>query len=95
MLKRFGVSLERELLDEFDKLIKEEGYTNRSEAIRDLIRDNLVQKEWAEGDIETAGVALIVYNHHKLDLAQRITNLQHHSHDFVVATLHIHLDTHP
>ena len=64
MLKRFSISLEKELLDDFDKLIQATGYINRSEAIRDLIRNNLVQKEWLEGETETAGVVVLVYDHH-------------------------------
>ena len=65
MLKRFGVSLESELLNKFDKLLEIEGYSNRSEGIRDLIREALVKKEWLDGETETAGVVIIVYNHHQ------------------------------
>jgi CopG family transcriptional regulator, nickel-responsive regulator len=94
MLKRFGVSLESSLLDKFDDLLESEGYSNRSEGIRDLIRDAIVNKEWAKGNIETAGVVIIVYNHHQHELAQKVTDAQHKDHNSIVSTLHIHLDAH-
>ena len=65
MLKRFGVSLEDDLLEQFDGLCEKQGYTNRSEAIRDLIRNALIKKEWLEGNLETTGVVIIVYDHHQ------------------------------
>ncbi len=94
MLKRFSISLEQDLLSSFDKLIREEGYTNRSEAIRDLIRNTMVQREWLDGDAETAGVAVLVYDHHRQELSQKLTDLQHKDHGFITSTLHIHLDEH-
>ncbi len=94
MLKRFGVSLESGLLDKFDKLLDIQGYANRSEGIRDLIRESLVKKEWLDGEIETAGVVIIVYNHHQHELAQKVTNAQHKDHNSIVSTLHVHLDVH-
>ena len=95
--KRFGVSLNGELLEKFDVYIEEKGYQNRSEAIRDLIRDRLVQREW-EGD-DTDGkvkmaVLTMVYNHHKPDLQEKLTDIQHESHNLVHSSLHIHLDHH-
>jgi CopG family transcriptional regulator, nickel-responsive regulator len=92
MLKRFSVSLDEELLKEFDHIITREGYTNRSEALRDLIRNDIVQKEWLEGDRETAGVVILVYDHRKLELPRTLTHSQHHHHDAIISTLHIHLD---
>jgi len=92
-LVRFGVSLERSLLDKFDKLIKEKSYTNRSEAIRDLIRDALVKKEWVEGK-EVAGAISIVYDHHKRKLMDLIVDIQHEYQDMIVASQHAHLDHH-
>lgn len=93
---RFGVSLEKELLNDFDKDLKEKGYQNRSEAIRDLIRDRLVEKEWEpesqEDNGERMAVLTIVYNHHQPDLTKTLTDIQHESHGVVYSTLHIHLD---
>ncbi|MFN3532700.1 MAG: nickel-responsive transcriptional regulator NikR [Candidatus Brocadia sp.] len=90
-LVRFGVSLERELLQRFDERIKEKKYTNRSEAIRDLIRDDLVKKEWQEGK-EVAGSITLVYNHHKRELVNLLIDIQHDYHDTILSTQHIHLD---
>lgn len=91
---RFGVSLDSELLERFDKLCEERCYQTRSEAIRDLIRNTLVQREWEETDREIAGTLTLVYDHHKSDLAQRLTEMQHDDHDVVHSTLHVHLDHH-
>lgn len=90
-LVRFGVSLERELLAQFDKLIGEKKYPNRSEAIRDLIRESLVKEEWIESG-EVAGAITLVYNHHKRELVNTLTDIQHISHDIIISTQHIHLD---
>jgi len=96
--KRFGVSLDGELLDKFDAYIEEKGYQNRSEAIRDLIRDRLVQREWEENEDEDGqtkmAVLTMVYNHHKPDLQEKLTEIQHRSHNVVHSSLHIHLDHH-
>lgn len=88
---RFGVSLEKELLEKFDKLIKEKNYSNRSEAIRDLIREDLVKKEWDYGD-EVAGAIVLIYDHHKRDLLNKITDIQHNYQNLIISTQHIHLD---
>ncbi len=88
---RFGVSLKEELLDKFDRFIKERAYPNRSEAIRDLIRENLVKKEWMGGK-EVAGAITLVYEHRRRDLVKRLTDTQHNFHDLVVSSQHIHLD---
>lgn len=90
-LARFGVSLERKLLRKFDRLIRENGYANRSEALRDLIRESLVKKEWVGGK-EVAGAVTLVYDHHKRELLNSLTDIQHEYHDLVVSTQHIHLD---
>ena len=87
---RFGVSMEFELLEKFDKLIAEKGYTNRSEAIRDLIRDCLVKQEWEEGK-ESVGVITLVYEHELVDV---LTELQHRYHNLIISTTHVHLDEH-
>lgn len=89
---RFGVSLDSDLLEKFDQLCEERCYQTRSEAIRDLIRNTLVQKEWEDTKQEIAGTLTLVYDHHKSDLAQRLTEMQHDSHDVVLSTLHVHLD---
>jgi Predicted transcriptional regulators containing the CopG/Arc/MetJ DNA-binding domain and a metal-binding domain len=91
---RFGVSLDSDLLDRFDALCDGRGYQNRSEAVRDLIRNALVQQEWEDGNREVAATLTLVYDHHKSDLAQRITTAQHDAHHLIVTTLHVHLDHH-
>jgi len=90
-LVRFGVSLEKRLLEKFDKLIREKNYTNRSEAIRDLIREDLIKKEWQEGK-EIAGAITLIYNHHKRELLNKITDTQHDFQKIIISTSHIHLD---
>lgn len=90
-LIRFGVSLEKELLDRFNKLLREKNYPNRSEAIRDLIREDLVKKEWVKGK-EVAGAITLVYDHHKRELVSKLTDVQHKFHDAIISTQHIHLD---
>jgi len=91
---RFGVSIPGELLDKFDVLIEREGYTNRSEAIRDLIRDRLVREEWAEPNQEVVGTVTVVYNHEQSDLAQKLTEIQHRQHNLIISAVHVHLDSH-
>jgi CopG family nickel-responsive transcriptional regulator len=93
-LVRFGVSIPDDLLDKFDVLIAEKGYTNRSEAIRDLIRDRLVEDEWSASDHEVVGTVTVVYNHEQSDLAQKLTQIQHRQHELVISSLHVHLDQH-
>lgn len=88
---RFGVSLEQKLLERFDRLIRKKNYTNRSEALRDLIRQELVKKEWDEGG-EVAGAITFVYDHHKRELLNKITDIQHDSQKVIISTQHIHLD---
>lgn len=88
---RFGVSLEKELLEKFDRLSKEKKYPNRSEAIRDLIRENLVRKEWIEGK-EVAGAITLVFDHHKRELVNTLTDIQHDFHQLIISSQHIHLD---
>ena len=88
---RFGVSLERTLLQRFDRLIRGRKYTNRSEALRDLIRKELVEIEWKE-DREVAGAITYVYDHHRRELLNRLTDLQHDYQQIIISTQHIHLD---
>lgn len=88
---RFGVSMEEELLKAFDALIQKKGYPNRSEALRDLVREALAARAWEEGK-EVVGVIALLYDHHKRELLARLTSLQHHAHTHVLASLHVHLD---
>ncbi len=91
---RFGVSMDSSLLKQFDKYINQKGYANRSEAIRDLIRSNLVEEEWKVGKGETVGTITIIYNHHKRELTDTLTNIQHKYHASMISTMHVHLDSH-
>jgi len=90
-LARFGVSLEKTLLEKFDAIIRDRGYANRSEAFRDLIREELIQREWLEGD-DVAGAITLIYDHHRKDLLNKITDIQHDYHPAIISTQHIHLD---
>jgi CopG family nickel-responsive transcriptional regulator len=90
---RFGISLENALLDNFDNLIKRRKYTNRSEAIRDLIRQELLKKDWEE-DQEVAGAITFIYDHHQRDLLNKIIDVQHDHQDIIQSSQHIHLDHH-
>ncbi len=91
---RFGVSLDEKLLRQFDRLIVRKGYANRSEAIRDLIREALVREQWDLGTEEAVGTITLVYDHHTRDLADKLTDLQHAHYESIVSTLHVHLDAH-
>ena len=91
-LVRFGVSMHENLLQQFDTLLSHKGYANRSEAVRDLIRDHLVEEEWREKDREMIGTITMVYNHHTRGLSDSLTDLQHHFHNLVISTMHLHLD---
>jgi len=93
-VKRFGISLNNALLERFDNLIRKKGYANRSEAIRDLIRDTLVTQEWEATVTETVGAITIVYSHDKRELTDTLTDLQHRYHGAIISSLHIHLDGH-
>ena len=90
-LTRISISLEENLLDAFDKLIAAKGYETRSEAIRDLIRDLLIRKEARTRKGEQVAVVTMVYDHHARELAAKLIDKQHHHHDLVVSTLHVHL----
>ncbi len=90
-LVRFGVSIEKGLLAKFDALIRRRNYTNRSEAFRDLIREELVKKAWDEGE-SVVGAVTIVYDHHRRELLNKITDVQHDFQGTIIAAQHIHLD---
>ncbi len=82
------------LLARFDQLIAEKGYSNRSEAIRDLIRGELVEQSWEDDDEETVGTITLVYDHEMRDLTERLIDYQHQVHGAVISSLHVHLDEH-
>ncbi|MFH0876821.1 MAG: nickel-responsive transcriptional regulator NikR [Candidatus Omnitrophota bacterium] len=92
-LIRFGVSLPQDLLEKFDRLIQKKKYTNRSEAIRDLIREDLVKQEWQERG-EIAGTITMIYDHHRRELVNTLTDIQHDFGNMIISTQHIHLDHH-
>jgi CopG family transcriptional regulator, nickel-responsive regulator len=90
-LSRIGVSLEDELLKEFDRLIAKRGYATRSEAFRDLIREKLLS-EMIESNKPVVGTLTIVYDHHVPNLSQKLTEVQHQAGAMILAATHIHLD---
>ncbi len=92
-VKRFGVSLEEELLTELDRLVEKYHFPNRSQAIRFLIKKYSVEDEW-EGNKEVAGAIILVYDHHKRDLQTKSTNVQHDFHHLILSVQHVHLDHH-
>ena len=92
-LARVAISVDKRLMERFDKVVEEKGYANRSEAIRDLIRDSLVEQEW-ESNTEVVGTITLVYNHHTRELSDNLNDLQHHFFHAIVSNLHVHLDEH-
>jgi len=91
-LSRIGVAIDTGLLEQFDRLIAERGYTNRSEAFRDLIRDDLVRKDAESPDSQVIGTVTLVYDHHVRLLQEKLTAIQHDHHHSILSTLHVHLD---
>ncbi|PID59094.1 nickel-responsive transcriptional regulator NikR [candidate division KSB3 bacterium] len=91
---RFGVSANARLLEKFDEMITEKCYANRSEAIRDLIRDRLVEYAWTQRDEEVVGTLTLVYDHEFRELNDRLAKLQHDRHQNIISTIHVHLDAH-
>ena len=90
-LTRFSISIDEELMDQFDAKIRKDRCPTRSKAVGDLIRSSLVQTEWQEGD-EVAGAIVLVYDHHTRDVVNRLMDVQHDCHDAIISTQHIHLD---
>lgn len=90
---RVSLSIEKSLFDRVEKMVAESGYGNRSEFVRDLIRDHLVEQEW-EGDEPLLGTISLVYDHHARGLTERLTHQQHLFAGKVLATTHVHLDEH-
>jgi CopG family transcriptional regulator, nickel-responsive regulator len=91
-LARIGVAIDSSLLARFDELITQRGYTNRSEAFRDLIRGELVQKSWESPEAEVVGTVTLVYNHHVRMLSDKLNDMQHDHHKNILSTMHVHLD---
>jgi CopG family nickel-responsive transcriptional regulator len=91
-LSRIGVAIDADLLAKFDELIAGRGYTNRSEAFRDLIRDELVETASEQPDREVVGTVTLVYDHHVRMLSDRLTDMQHEHFHHILSTLHVHLD---
>jgi CopG family nickel-responsive transcriptional regulator len=92
--QRFGVSMENSLLGKLDDFIASKGYPNRSEAIRDFVRANLVEEEWKGENKPVVGTVTLIYDHHAQELPKKLTDLQHHYHHEILSTTHIHLDEH-
>ena len=91
MLQRFSVSLDKDLLAKFDDYIQEHGYNNRSEAVRDLIRKGFVKQEW-DSNSWVVGVVTLVFDHHKPQLQERVTELQHSYYHIITSSTHVHMD---
>jgi len=91
---RFGVSIDEKLLDRFDALINEKGYVNRSEAIRDLIRDMLVKEDVSDPNSEVIGTLTLVYSHDVREIADKLNDLQHDNYKYIISSVHVHMDEH-
>ena len=91
-ITRFGVSIEPDLLNKFDKLIEKKQYSNRSEAIRDMIRKNLIIDENQDPNIKAIGTLTMVYDHHSGNLTSKLLDLEHEHHHEILSTTHIHVD---
>jgi len=92
ILNRIGIAIDSELLERFDRSIERSGYTNRSEAFRDLIRDRLVSEQTAAPSSTVVGTVTLIYDHHAHGVGEKLTELQHAYHHLVVSTSHAHLD---
>jgi CopG family nickel-responsive transcriptional regulator len=91
---RFGVSVPEELLKMFDRIIEEKGYVNRSEAIRDMMRDFIVRHEWEAGDKEVAGTITMLYNHDEAEVVKELLDMQHDYLHEIISSIHVHMDEH-
>ena len=91
-LSRIGIALDSDLLKRFDRSIEKSGYTNRSEAFRDLIRDRLVRERTAAPDAIVVGTITLIFDHHAHGITEKLTEAQHEHHELVVSTSHAHLD---
>jgi CopG family nickel-responsive transcriptional regulator len=94
-LVRFGVAMDEDLLARFDDLVARRGSAvNRSEAVRDLVRDALVDAEWEDSEGEIVGTITMVFDHHASDLSDKLDSLQHAHYERIVSSMHVHLDAH-
>lgn len=91
-LERCTITIDGRLLKRFDALLERKGYSSRSEGLRDLVRDTLVQDDWGSASAKVVATVTIVYNHHQRELAERLDHLQHHHTAIVVSKTHVHLD---
>lgn len=93
-VERVGVSFEPKLLNKFDILIKKRGYTNRSEALRDLVRKEIIETDIKEDEGEVIGTLTIIYDHDVGNVTDKLLHLQHHHHQEITFTTHVHIDNH-
>jgi CopG family transcriptional regulator, nickel-responsive regulator len=93
-LIRFGVSMENDLLKKFDHLIEKKGYSNRSEALRDLVREKFVEENVTDENQVVFGILTTVYDHHQRELDEKLTEFQHDNYQSIISTTHIHLNHH-
>ena len=93
-MQRVGISLEAGLLEKFDKLIESQGYENRSEAVRDLIRQRITEKQLSDPKTDSVAAVFVVYDHHQQNVAQRLTSLQHNELLKTISSMHVHLGHH-
>ena len=93
-VERFGVSMSPDLLRDFDALIRQKGYGNRSEALRAIVRAYLIDSEWQESAGEVVGTVTLVYDHENREITDVLTEIQHHHHENIVCSTHVHLDEH-
>lgn len=90
---RFGVSLEKDLLEALDSYALKNSFPNRSQAIRHLISENTVREKWDQNQ-DVAGAITIVYDHHKRNILTKLNHIQHDYHDIILSNLHFHIDHH-
>jgi CopG family nickel-responsive transcriptional regulator len=91
-ITRFGVSIDPNLLQKFDKIIKKRGYTNRSEAIRDMIRENIITQKIENSNADAIGTLTMIYDHHSGNITNKLLDVQHQHHREILTTTHIHVD---
>lgn len=92
-LVRMSLSIEQSLFSRLEEMVEKSGYSNRSEFVRDMIRDTLVKREW-QGNETALGTISLIYDHHQRELSAKLTHIQHHHAAQVLATTHVHLDNH-
>lgn len=92
-MERFSISMEEDLIEKFDSHLERRGYSNRSEAVRDMVRKALIEEEWQSGE-EVVGVITLVYDHHQRQLQEKLTDIQHDHHGMIISATHVHMDHH-